>query len=855
MVIEIELPDGSIAEFPDNMSTNEIKAVLQKKYPAQAQQQKNQTEQAQQQKTDEGGVIDFLGDTLAKSGRVVVGGTSGLAGIVSDPLNATINMAGEALGYNPNLGTDLRKTSLQLYDEATGGRGVPQGALERIIHAGGENLLGGGIAGGMAKAAKATPAIVEAVGVNNIPSALSEIAGGALAQAGVEINPENPLLSSLIGGFVGSITPMAVANAPENIAKALGVVPKNVAIIEKAGMPLNIPAVSDSNAVRSMSSASQNVIGGGKLKKSMDTAYGRAEISLRNLGFTGTTTPEMAGETVKQGLIKWRNQKKIKFKKMDAIFDEFVPPMTKLDSKSFSSFADDAIENIAKGEGLTQQQVLNRLNHPALQQLQALSDAAKAGEPITLNALNEARKNIGELTAKSPLTPDFDSVITSKTYDALHQMRREAARAVGGEEAVNLLDVKNRFYKKYIDEEKSFNAKLVKKLGDNPESIFQQMTSGDKVGASNAKRTLARLTATERDVFRDALIYQKGGGENFSIGKWANEYSKMSKEAKSAFFMGKPSLQRAHDDLMKGVNVYKELGQFKNTSNTAAHNLFNNLITGGGIGAAVTGFSGVAGSIATGLAANKVFATVMASPKATKILANSLKNPPATESVLRSSLVKTFKAAGYTDDTASQDVNALLQDAIERSNSMSLEHDNQLLEQQIAPQNNTFVREMPLGEGASFTQANEGFSSVRYNDSLGNPTIGYGFNFNSGIAPRVWKEAGIQTPYKQAKLGKAAITPQEAQALYQTHERIAINDARNYYPDFDRLRPQQQMALIDMSYQMGGSTLNQFAGLKKALKSNNKNAIISSIRTSKYYTQTPERAERVLRMLVTEDRQ
>lgn len=158
-------------------------------------------------------------------------------------------------------------------------------------------------------------------------------------------------------------------------------------------------------------------------------------------------------------------------------------------------------------------------------------------------------------------------------------------------------------------------------------------------------------------------------------------------------------------------------------------------------------------------------------------------------------------------------------------------------------------------EMEDFTQQNEGFSPTTYTDTTGNPTIGYGFNFNSGIAPRVWREAGIQTPFKQAKLGKTSITPQEAQALYQTSERIAIDDAKSYYPDFDRLRPQQQAALMDMSYQMGGNALKQFSGLKKALKNNNKNAIIKSIRTSKYYEQTPQRAEQVLQMLVTENRQ
>lgn len=662
---------------------------------------------------------DDAGDAIIKAGRMALGGSTGIADLLTLPVRAPVNyITGE------NTLPSLRDSLMQAYDERTGQRGVPQNATERVIQAGGEALTGGGVAGGLAKAAGAAPAVVETLGINKIPTALAEIGAGAGAQVGSEIAPDSAL-APFFGGLLGSLTPQAVAGTPKALAKAMAINPDKVATLERAGIPLNIPAASDSNSIRSMASASQNILGGGKLKQSMDSAYKKAEKSLRDLGFSGTTTPEMAGATVKQGLVNWRNQKKTAFKNMDAIFDELVPPMTKLNGKAFSDFADNAIDAISRGNGLTQQQIATRMNHPAIQQLRSLSDAAKQGEPITLNALNEARKTIGELTAKSPLTPDFDSVITANTYDALHQVRREAARAVGGEKAVNLLDEKNRFYKKYIDEEKSFNAKLIKKLGDNPESVFQQMTSGDKAGASNARRTLARLTDVERDGFRDALIYQKGGGENFSIGKWAAEYAKMSKEAKSAFFMGKPDLQSAHDDLMRGVETYKELGRFKNTSNTAAHNLFNQIITGGAIGAVATGLTDVAIGLGSGLAANKAFASIMASSSATKMLANALKSPPATESALATSLVKMLKASGYTDDTALQEAKTLLENqGNEPPNKPQFTREMILRElerrkkdgytQEITPQNNFF--EAPPINGSTRGIRNNNPGNLRGND-------------------------------------------------------------------------------------------------------------------------------------------
>jgi hypothetical protein len=299
-----------------------------------------------------------------------------------------------------------------------------------------------------------------------------------------------------------------------------------------------------------------------------------------------------------------------------------------------------------------------------------VTPASQTSQPISIEALDKARSNIGLLTEKSPLTPNYDSAITGKAYDIIKDIKKQAVMQTGGEKAVKLLEDKNRFYSKYIDEEKNFNAKLVKKLGEAPEAIFNKMTSNNKVGASEAKRTIARLSGEERDAFRDALIYQKGGGEDFSIGKWAGEYAKMSNDAKNAFFMGKGNLRQAHDNLMQGVTIYKDLGKFKNTSNTAVHSFANKILTSGigtgvGIGAgAVAGFGNVIGAVVTGGATNKIFSELMSSPSATKMLANILKSPPKTETIFRSSLIKALKATGYTDDTAKQEVDALLKDAL-----------------------------------------------------------------------------------------------------------------------------------------------------------------------------------------------
>lgn len=171
------------------------------------------------------------------------------------------------------------------------------------------------------------------------------------------------------------------------------------------------------------------------------------------------------------------------------------------------------------------------------------------------------------------------------------------------------------------------------------------------------------------------------------------------------------------------------------------------------------------------------------------------------------------------------------------------------VQQQITPQSNSFEMEAPLGEQA-FTQANEGRVLYVYKDTDRNRAIGDGFNFNSGIAPKVWKEAGIQTPFRDAYLGKKPITEQEAQALYETSMKIAADDARSVYSRFDSLPEHQKTALLDLSYHHGRPALQKNLGaFNKAFNAGRINIAIRELRNSGYARKFPNRANKVIRML------
>lgn len=164
-------------------------------------------------------------------------------------------------------------------------------------------------------------------------------------------------------------------------------------------------------------------------------------------------------------------------------------------------------------------------------------------------------------------------------------------------------------------------------------------------------------------------------------------------------------------------------------------------------------------------------------------------------------------------------------------------------QQPIPPQSNA---------APDYIQQNEGFRGAAYNDTVGEPTVGYGFNLDSGIAAKVWKAAGLSPQLmREVKAGRAQIDQAQATRLYQKSLEVAQADATAYYGDgFDELTREQQLALMDMSYQMGSVRLGKFRDLKRHIKNKNKMGIVKSIQNSKYYAQTPERARRAAQLLL-----
>lgn len=148
------------------------------------------------------------------------------------------------------------------------------------------------------------------------------------------------------------------------------------------------------------------------------------------------------------------------------------------------------------------------------------------------------------------------------------------------------------------------------------------------------------------------------------------------------------------------------------------------------------------------------------------------------------------------------------------------------------------------------TRQNEGLRLNTYIDTTGNRTVGFGFNLDSPSARNVWKQSGIQADFNAVRKGDASLTMQEAEALASASTRVALDDVMNVFPDYLDYSPARQEALFDLSYQLGGPTLNEFKGTIAAVKKGNWTTAARNLLKSKYAKQVPNRARRVARALI-----
>lgn len=173
-------------------------------------------------------------------------------------------------------------------------------------------------------------------------------------------------------------------------------------------------------------------------------------------------------------------------------------------------------------------------------------------------------------------------------------------------------------------------------------------------------------------------------------------------------------------------------------------------------------------------------------------------------------------------------------------------------EQQRAIQEYRRMRAMPRGDEMSDIQRHEGLRLASYLDTKGKRTVGVGFNMDSGNARKVWKDAGVLADFDAVYNGQQRLLPNEAQALLNKSHEIAVGDAQSLYPNFKQMSKAQQLALVNLSYNMGKPTLAGFKNMNAAIRKGDMRQAVIHLKNSQYAKDvSPDRLRYVARGLLS----
>ncbi len=156
---------------------------------------------------------------------------------------------------------------------------------------------------------------------------------------------------------------------------------------------------------------------------------------------------------------------------------------------------------------------------------------------------------------------------------------------------------------------------------------------------------------------------------------------------------------------------------------------------------------------------------------------------------------------------------------------------------------------------------NEGLSLTMYYDTVGVPTIAYGFNLQNANADAILRNAGV-TDIAGVKAGRTALTQAQADSTFDQMLPGYVNDARGTLGPgvFDQLSDARRFVIVDMTYNLGVAGWLGFPSARAAInaavaatgdatKRAQYNVAADQMVDSAWYTQVGNRAKRDVAMM------
>lgn len=603
MPIEVELPDGSIAEFPDGMPDDQINAVLQRQFgggqtpvtdlpavqalPPDFSEVTSSVDSTADGRQADGWRAGPLRDAAFSLRSVLQGGGSLLGALGGDALGALETK----ITGRPVAG--FRDNAARLADVL----GLPQAqtAGDRVLGDVGEALtgtaltLGGGAAlnagrgvaptlTSAAPAPTAVPGLAERAGefltAQPVLQAISTIgssgAAGLARESGA--GPVGQLAAALAGGIGPAALMQGGAAAVRGAVRGRsGEAMRNtIADFEALGTTPSVGQASGNTNLQGV----ENLLAGAPTSSGVMRRFaeGQGDDIARNLGersraLAADPTRQNAGTAIEKGVAAFKGDVTARRRALYDAVDQLVPSDTpvRLDRTNAELARLTAVDPgaPASAASMIPDEVTQLARNIA-------SDLGEGGTALPYQTFKDLRSNLGNGLFDFTLTPDRATSQLRGVYRAMGDDIEAAVQAQGGK-APEALARANAYFKSTQEQLKQLE-RVVNKAG-GPEKVYNAVMAGAGEGGTTLKRVMEALPDDGKKSLTAAVLNRMGRptpgqaglpAEQFSPGTFMTNWSKLSQEARRELFghygpgfaKDMDQIARVADNIKSGAQVY-----------------------------------------------------------------------------------------------------------------------------------------------------------------------------------------------------------------------------------------------------------------------------------------------------------
>ncbi len=578
---------------------------------------------------------------LGLTARAGVNAAANTVGIVTNPIAASINLGGQALGFDPQI-PFAREAADSLMTSA--GVPVPETRQERIVGQATEGAAGaaGMVGAGRAVAELASPVAKYVGGLMSAGPGLQAVSGAAGAGNAARVAEDGgSTWDQIKAGLVGAGAPVALQAAGSATVRGLArggeagraAMADRITTVEGAGAEPTVGLATGNRRMQATEAGLMKAPGsaGPMSEKAAEvgTDLGKRVSSLAD-GVAANSDADLAGRAIEQGVKGFTQRFRGKQEFLYNQVDRHLPAQTAVDVSNTRAALVKLTEDIQGAPELSAK--LKNANITGI--AEAFVADAGANGTLPYEAIKAIRSKVGAAMIDGPLVSGAPTAQLKQLYAGLSK-DMEAAAAAAGPDAERAMARANSFTRAGMTR---IEDHLQRSIGKTAEETYKTLVS-DPGNASKIAVTLKSLEPAERDIVKATVIERMGkatagkqneAGDVFSPETFLTNWNKMAPKARAVLFEGQGGqLMRDLDQVAKTAAMMREQSKvFANPAGTAAAGW--NMAAQGGMGAlVVTGQFGAAGLLMGGLAGLNGGAKLMTSPTFVHWLARTTKMPTA----------------------------------------------------------------------------------------------------------------------------------------------------------------------------------------------------------------------------------